>query len=369
MSKKKLHVKLITVTFKESSGMGLIEYGVRLLKALKQFDKDLVVSTRTIVAEKLFTSVNKKLLRDYDEYPTTNNKRKKSQRPDILHYLEPATMAIDSSLLIKPKNTRVVATIHDLDSIRRVKKVGFFRYTKNKNPMIGLTNAFLNSIITFVSQTGIKRAMRNSDHIVCVSEKTREEVIRYLKVSPSKCSVVYPIIAPEFKRMKKNKDKNKIVIGHISSYLYNKNAETLIKAFQNTKNPKLELRLYGGKLPFNIGNDSRIKYFGHVPNKELPRVFNSFDVFVFPSYWEGFGMPIMEAKRCKVPVITYAKGQLPDAVKSNTIQFKNERHLTEILEKRGWEKADVNKAYLDTKKTEPRYVAKKMDEVYRKLLK
>lgn len=141
----------------------------------------------------------------------------------------------------------------------------------------------------------------------------------------------------------------------------------MVSAFKRTKNPNLELRLYGANPPFKI-DDSRIHYFGHVKDKDLPRVLNSFDVFVFPSRWEGFGMPIMEAKKCMVPVITYKKGDLPSIVKAHTLQFKDEKDLTSILEKNKWKKIDTKAAYKDTRKTSPRYVAKQMNEIYHKIL-
>ena len=122
----------------------------------------------------------------------------------------------------------------------------------------------------------------------------------------------------------------------------------------------------GAKLPFEIADDKRIKYFGHAT--DTVKMYNSFDVFVFPSLWEGFGMPIMEAKRCKIPVITYKKGELPNIVKRNTLQFKNERDLVNILENMKWKKVDVNKAYKDTKKCEEKLVIKELEKMYKKVL-
>ncbi len=97
-------------------------------------------------------------------------------------------------------------------------------------------------------------------------------------------------------------------------------------------------------------------------------MYNSFNVFVFPSLWEGFGMPIMEAKRCRIPVITYKKGELPDIVKRNTLQFEDKSDLISIIENTKWKRIDTNMAYKDTKECEENVIIKKLEEMYKKVL-
>ncbi len=365
MQDKKIHVKLVSLSFKRGSGVGVVEYTVRLEKAIIKYDKDIKLSTRELIHRKLYDFANI-IYKNYKKPDVDSPTKRIPGKPQIIHYMDLNVIPFDLSLMAS-KGVKLVCTIHDLDSRRRIFRSSKLSEHKN-NVLKNISNLFLDKMIRSSYKYGVKFAIKKADHIIVVSEKTKEEVMKYTNIGKDKLSVVYPIIGDNFKKIKVAKNKNKIVVGHISSYLYKKNAEALVSAFKRTKNPNLELRLYGGKLPFKINDDSRIHYFGHVKDKDLPRVLNSFDVFVFPSKWEGFGMPIMEAKRCRVPVITYKKGALPKIVKAHTLQFKDEKDLTSILEEKRWEKVDTNSAYKDTKKTEPKYVAKQIDEIYHKVL-
>ena len=94
-----------------------------------------------------------------------------------------------------------------------------------------------------------------------------------------------------------------------------------------------------------IKDDPRIKYLGFLPEEKIVETYNSFDVYLSTSIMEGFGLPIMQAKACKVPVLCY-DGDIPDIVKRNTLIW-NDANLEEIIKNRSWEKVDVEKAYLD----------------------
>ncbi len=365
MPDKKIRVRLVSFSFSNGSGIGVVEYAVRLAKAIKKYDKDTIeLSTKEIVNKKLYDLANI-IYGNYKTPETTIHNRNARGKPQIIHYTDTNIMPLDLSLTLH-KDIKLVFTIHDLDSRKRIFRGSRLSAHKN-SPFKRMSDLILDIGFRSLYTHGTDFAIKKADYIIVVSEKTREEVIKYTHIDPDKCSVVYPIIGDNFRKIKTAKIKNKIIIGHISSYLYKKNAEALVSAFKRTKNPNLELRLYGANPPFKI-DDSRIHYFGHVKDKDLPRVLNSFDVFVFPSRWEGFGMPIMEAKKCMVPVITYKKGDLPSIVKAHTLQFKDEKDLTSILEKNKWKKIDTKAAYKDTRKTSPRYVAKQMNEIYHKIL-
>ena len=91
---------------------------------------------------------------------------------------------------------------------------------------------------------------------------------------------------------------------------------------------------------------------------------NSFDVYLSTSTIEGFGLPIMQAKACKIPVLCY-DGEIPDITKRNTLVW-NYENLEEIIKNRSWEKIDVEKAYLDAEECRANKVIPKIIEVYEK---
>ncbi|MCL4362414.1 glycosyltransferase [Candidatus Parvarchaeota archaeon] len=362
----KIKVLLVSVSFAPKSGLGIIEHGILLYKGLKKYARDVDARAYSLSNKRLFDMVNK-----------TNRKFTLDKdladgwvkgKPDIIHYMSPGIFV--SSLFLKPFlniKSKQVVSIHDLDMFKKIPKIGIDNYV-NKATSKGymyLPVTAMNRFAHVMEKRGMILAIKKADHILCVSENTRRDLIN-MGVEPYRISVIYNIVGNNFKRLEKPRKKDKIIIGHLSSYAYNKNAEMLIKAFKKVKSDKFELHLYGAKLPFDISDDKRIKYFGHAT--DTVKMYNSFDVFVFPSLWEGFGMPIMEAKRCKIPVITYKKGELPDIVKRNTLQFKNEKDLTKILENTKWKKVNVNRAYKDTKECEEKVIIKELEKMYRKVL-
>ncbi len=362
----KIKVLLVSVSFAPRSGLGIIEHGVLFYKGLKKYAKSIDAKAYSLSNKKLFDridKINRKVTLDKD---LADDKIK--EKPDIIHYMSPGIFV--SSIVIKPFfniKSKQVVSIHDLDMLEKVPKIGINNYI-NKATAKGYMSIPVKAMNKFahaMEKRGLILAIKKADHILCVSENTRKDLIN-LGVEPSRISVIYNIVGKNFKRLKKKHKKDKIIIGHLSSYAYNKNVGVLIRAFKKVKSDKLELHLYGAKLPFEINDDKRIKYFGHAT--DTVKMYNSFDVFVFPSLWEGFGMPIMEAKRCKIPVITYKKGELPDIVKRNTLQFKNENDLMDILENMKWKRIDVNKAYKDTEKCEEKLVIKELEDMYKKVL-
>ncbi|MCL4376148.1 glycosyltransferase [Candidatus Parvarchaeota archaeon] len=362
----KIKVLLVSVSFAPRSGLGIIEHGILFYKGLKKYAKDIDAKAYSLSNKRLFDMVNKtnrKVTLDKDFADSWVK-----EKPDIIHYMSPGIFV--SSLFLKPVfniKSKQIVSIHDLDMLKKIPKIGIDNYM-NKATAKGymyLPVKAMNRFAHIMEKRGLILAIKKADHILCVSENTRKDLIN-LGVEPSKISVIYNIVGSNFKKLRKTHKKEKIVIGHLSSYAYNKNAEVLIKAFKKIKSDMFELHLYGAKLPFDIADDKRIKYFGHAP--DTVKMYNSFDVFVFPSLWEGFGMPIMEAKRCKIPVITYKNGELPDIVKRNTLQFKNEKDLTKIIEGMKWKKIDVNRAYKDTKKCEDEVIIKELEKMYKNVL-
>lgn len=364
---KKVKVLLIAPSFTEGTGAGVIEHTLRLFKALKARNTDIEVVPLPLFNPRIVEYFNR---RWGDE--TSKKKDFKPPffyKPDIIHYSSPGVFFVGQ--LIKPlmnAKAKDVVSVHDLDALKKVPKVGVYKYANISlhQPHLRIPEYVVNRLVLVSEINGVKQAAKKADKLVSVSEYTAADVKKTLHVSDNKISVVYNIIGDNFRHVRKKNGNGKIVIGHLSSYLHNKNVKMLVDAFKKTKSKNLELHLYGGRLPFDVKGDDRIKYLGHARN--LPKMYNSFDVFVFPSTWEGFGMPIMEAKKCRIPVVTYKKGQITDVVKRNTLQFKDERDLTRILDNKEWRKVDVEKAYHDAEKCSSDYVADQMVKIYKDIL-
>jgi len=161
--------------------------------------------------------------------------------------------------------------------------------------------------------------------IVCNSEKTKQDVITRIKAPEDKIKVIRLGIPGDLEPAPK---KDKVFrIGTLSQLDKRKRIDLLITQFKESKLDG-ELVIAGqGKdrtlLENLIGNDNRIKLLGFVPDSELSNFFNSLDIFAFPTWIEGYGLPIVEAMSCKKPVVVFSDAIIPDEIKSRCIALDN----------------------------------------------
>ncbi len=212
------------------------------------------------------------------------------------------------------------------------------------------------------------------DHIISVSDTTEKQITeKYKLVSKDKVTTLnWNIIPEEFRPLERSKNNgDKVLIGFINNLTWNKREKfkLFVDKFKSLRDNNLEFHFYGPAIDNEIKklivDDPRIKYLGFLPSEDVPKVLNSFDVYLSTSTVEGFGLPIMQAKACKVPVLCY-DGDIPNIVKRNTLIW-NDDNLEEIIKNRSWEKVDVEKAYLDAEECRADKVVPKIIDVYRKV--
>jgi glycosyltransferase involved in cell wall biosynthesis len=164
--------------------------------------------------------------------------------------------------------------------------------------------------------------------IAALSENTKKDILNILKVREDAVEVIYPGVPQGFEPVPSNKsqpvlDKYKLdqpYILYIGSLHPRKNVEGLLDAFEIIA-PEIphDLAIVGPGL-FNHENLSkrfvdspvsdRIKVLGMLPRSELPSFYSQAAVFVFPSLYEGFGFPVLEALACGCPTITTRSSSL-----------------------------------------------------------
>jgi glycosyltransferase involved in cell wall biosynthesis len=212
-------------------------------------------------------------------------------------------------------NTKKVLTIHDLSP---------FTYPTTHNKQT----------VKLWGPT-LKLIKKRIDNVIVDSNNTKNDCIKYLGIPEEKIKVIY--LAAD-KIFKPNKDKE-----NLQEYLKNKyevkfpfilcvgtlekrkNIPNLIKAFNKIKKTlkNYQLVIIGNKgwkykSIFNTLNELNIKddviFTGYVPNEDLVKFYNTADLFVYPSIYEGFGLPPLEAMACGCPVITANTSSLPEVV-------------------------------------------------------
>ncbi|MBI2085986.1 glycosyltransferase family 4 protein [Candidatus Daviesbacteria bacterium] len=176
-----------------------------------------------------------------------------------------------------------------------------------------------------------KRQLKTATKIIAVSKATKQDLVRKIHIDEKKISVVYEGYDKEKFKVQSSKFKVSQIIKKYNLIYQNyflfvgtvqprKNLERLIEAFSH-QSSAFRLIIAGSKgwmsdeiykLPKKLGIEDRVKFLGYVPDEKLPALYSGAIAFVFPSLFEGFGLPILEAQACGCPVITSNLSSMPE---------------------------------------------------------
>src|SRR5882724_7050289 len=176
-------------------------------------------------------------------------------------------------------------------------------------------------------------AARRADAIITPSESAKRDIVDLYHLDPARVHVVYEAAAPTFTRVRDSAALERVreryglaerIILYVGTIEPRKNLPTLIEAFAaRRRSGELSHQLVCvgpyGWLSRGIDEQIRrchaadaIKFTGYVPFEDLPALYSLAEMFVYPSMYEGFGLPVVEAMACGAPVITSAAGALAE---------------------------------------------------------
>lgn len=228
----------------------------------------------------------------------------------------------ESSLLLNLCNTAPVfysnkiSTIHDM---------AFF-----ENPLW-----FSKKFATFYRFL-IPRIIRSSKKILTVSKFSKNEIIKYTSTPKENIDIVYNAVSKEFTNNQIQKEDYILTVGSLNP---RKNLNTLIEGFQMIEDDSVKLVITGSKdkvfandyYHHQINENTNIVFTGHLNDNELLELYQKAKVFVFPSLYEGFGIPPLEAMACGVPVITSNIPVFRELYKDSALFFSSTEELTSKL--------------------------------------
>lgn len=273
---RKIKVLLVCRSFDKNSGQGIYKMAGYLYENLRRFGR--------VNVEKIESKKGNYYYFDLIDCPMQlllNN------RFDVYHFLMPENCV--PVLLFKKVRNNSIVTIHDAI----VYKIKERRWLSEK----------------YIKM--MYKIAKKAQVVIVPSNQTKEDLIKLVKVPSNKIFILpWGVDLQRFRpKKRKNVRKEKLVIGYVGGLGRRKNIEWLIylaKSFKNEiivkiagRGPQLQ-SLLELKQRFKLTN---VEFLGFIDEEELPHFYNSIDIFVYPSLYEGFGIPLLEAMAAEVPYI------------------------------------------------------------------
>ncbi|HCC6185453.1 TPA: glycosyltransferase family 4 protein, partial [Klebsiella pneumoniae] len=160
--------------------------------------------------------------------------------------------------------------------------------------------------------------------ILTVSEFSRQEIAEHYSCDLDKIDVVYNAVNASFKISSDKSIGQKKYLLAVSSPALHKNFHGLIHSFVKS-NLDIDLIIIGAasksiyKIDFN--SDERIRFMGRVSDEKLINLYQNATAFIFPSFYEGFGIPPLEAQACGCPVLSSDRASMKEILKDSVLYF------------------------------------------------
>jgi glycosyltransferase involved in cell wall biosynthesis len=194
---------------------------------------------------------------------------------------------------------------------------------------------FPNRIARAYARSALWAAARRSDRILTVSEASKNDILRCFKVPAEKVTVIYNALddrlstepdAEQMARVRERYQLNEPFVLYVGNIKPHKNLVRLIDAFSRLRKQgfeHLKLLIIGDEISkhqslrrevHRLKLHKYVRFFGFVPFETLAALYRLAGLFVFPSLYEGFGLPPLEAMACGTPVVTSNVSSLPEVV-------------------------------------------------------
>ncbi|MBN1315405.1 MAG: glycosyltransferase family 4 protein [Anaerolineales bacterium] len=228
----------------------------------------------------------------------------------------------DFTLPPTKRSTRTLLTVHDLSFIRQPEST-------NQQLM-----AYLNQVVP--------RSVQRADHVLADSQATKDDLIELWQTPPEKISVLYCGVEERFHPITKvdilQETRKRYQLGDnpfilsVGTLHPRKNFPRLVQAFSHLTDryPDITLVIAGGKSwhspeilaePARLGITGRVIFPGFIADSDLPALYSAAEMFVLPSLYEGFGIPVLEAMSCGTAVAISNRPSLPEVAGGAAIIF------------------------------------------------
>lgn len=271
---------------------------------------------------------------------------------------------------VKAAGIKTVVTIHDLI---------FMHHPE-----------YYNWIDTKIYAWKFHKTCREADRIIAISECTKRDIMRFGGVSPEKIDVIYQSCSTEYKSRESEKKLQTVHTEYMlpDRYIINvgtieerKNILLAVKALHGVPED-VSLVIVGRSTPYcdkvkkyvaDNGLTNRVKILHGVPHDDLPAIYQMAEACVYPSRYEGFGLPIIEAIQSGLPVVACTGSCLEEAGGNDTIYVKPDdvyamsEAIKQVLHGADGREERIQRSQQYVTRFEGNNVAQKVLDVYRKL--
>ncbi len=279
---------------------------------------------------------------------------------------------LSNELPLNIRSSRVssIVTIHDLI---------FLRYPE-----------FYKPIDRAIYKYKFKKACTDATHVVAVSESTKRDIVNFFGIDENKISVIYQGCNPVFGLPVSDESRSRVIqkyaldepfILYVGSIESRKNLLVAVKAMKHLQ-MGIKLVAIGRETAYTNSvreyihtNDlsSRVSILNNVPFEDLPVFYQMAKVFVYPSLFEGFGIPLLEALSAKVPVIGATGSCLEEAGGPGSLYFNPSdaeqlsSYITQILNDNELAAKMISDGLTHLKKFQPEVLSSQMMALYREI--
>jgi len=250
---------------------------------------------------------------------------------------------------------------------------------------------YFGRIDRFIYKLKCQYACTHADKIVAISEQTKKDIVSFFNIDDHKIEVVYQSCDESFKTPANNSLKEEVkekfdlpdhYILNVGTIETRKNLLLLIKALANV--PKAyKLVVVGKETPYKqlvldeiskLSLNERVIFLQNVPFNELPAIYQMASVFVYPSFYEGFGIPIIEALYSSVPVIAATGSCLEEAGGTDSLYMDPNnpielaKNINKVLENQELQSEMKQKGLAYVQRFNDDRIANHMMEVYKNVL-
>lgn len=239
---------------------------------------------------------------------------------------------------------------HIRKNYRYIFHSSYYRFCKDRNA-INITTVhdftyelYNKGLRKWIHSWQKRRAIRHSDYIICISENTKKDLLKFCPfVKEENVRVIYNGVSEDYfvtdegcgNIIPYGKNEYVLFVGSRASY---KNFGLTVEAVSKTG---LNLVVVGAKLnekekafaEMTLKDDKRLFCTGFIDNRSLNVLYNNAFALLYPSEYEGFGIPVLESQKAGCPVIAYNGSSIPEIIGDKTLLIDNIESGIEIIEK------------------------------------